>query len=230
MTARAPVPSLSAPSAALLLTALGSGVILGARSRAAASSSPVALLAGLAFVGLAAHRPIAQALRKAGTRRRAADVLVSFVVDRPVEQVFAFCADFENYPRFIRSLRQVRDNGDGHSHWSAWTPAGNTVEWDAVTTKYVTNSVIGWRSVAGSPIETTGLIRFSNEGGRTCVRVALHTRVLDGSLRDAVAALAKRSTADEFERDIALIGDHIARSEPAEPVGESMIKLADHVG
>lgn len=206
MTARPTTESLSASSAALLLTAVGSGVILGARSRRA---SPVALLAGLAIAGLAVRKPIARALKQAGTRRRAADVRFSFTVNRPVELVFAFCADFENFPRFIRSLRAVRDNGDGRSHWRASTPGGGEVEWEAVTTKFVTNSVIGWRSIPGSPVETTGLLRFSNEHGRTCVRVAMSYSVLDSSLRGALAALTERTGTHQLKRDISVIEAHI---------------------
>ncbi len=214
MTARPTTDSLSATSAALLLTAVGSGVILGARSRRAA---PVAVLAGLAIVGLAVREPIARALRQAGTRRRAADVRFSFTVNRPVELVFAFCADFENFPRFIRSLREVRDNGDGRSHWRASAPGGSEVEWDAVTTKFVTNSVIGWRSIPGSPVETTGLLRFSNEDGRTCVRVAMSYSVLDSSLRGALVSLTKRTGTHQLRRDISVIEAHIQRSDLEDP-------------
>lgn len=206
MTARPTTDSLSASTAALLLTAVGSGVILGVRSR---RSSPVALLAGLAIAGLAVRKPIARALKQAGTRRRTADVRFSFTVNRPVELVFAFCADFENFPRFIRSLHEVRDNGDGRSHWRASTPGGGEVEWDAVTTKFVTNSVIGWRSVPGSPVETTGLLRFSNEDGRTCVHVAMSYGVLDSSLRGALAALTERTGTHQLKRDISVIEAHI---------------------
>lgn len=214
MTARPSNPTLSAPSAALLLTAVGSGVILGVRSR---RTSPVALLAGLAIAGLAVRKPIARALKQAGTRRRTADVRFSFTVNRPVELVFAFCADFENFPRFIRSLREVRDNGDGRSHWRASAPGGGEVEWNAVTTKFVTNSVIGWRSIPGSPVETTGLLRFSNDDGRTCVRVAMSYSVLDSSLRGALASLTERTGTHQLKRDISVIEAHIERGDLADP-------------
>lgn len=182
--------------------AIGGGLILGARPRAGRGVKPFLTLAGMTLVGIAAHRPLVYALRKAGTRRRSADLHFSFVVDRPVEQVFAFCADFENFPRFIGALKKVRDTGDGRSHWSASTPSGGTIEWSATTTKFVTNSVIGWESVPGSPVSTTGLMRFSPDGRSACVRVSLRYRVHDSTMADALAALASPRRADSLEADI----------------------------
>jgi len=186
----------------LLLTALGGGLILGARPRPGKPARPFLTLAGMALVGIASHRPLADALRSLGTRRRRADLHFSFVVDRPVEQVFAFCADFGNFPKFIGALREVRDTGDGRSHWCATTPAGGVIEWNATTTKFVTNSVIGWQSLPGSPLETVGLVRFSPQEKSTCVRVALSYRVFDGSMADALAALVSPRRARALEADI----------------------------
>lgn len=192
-------------------------MILGARPRGDAPSRPFLTLAGLALVGVAAHRPIADALRQAGTRRRAADLRFSFVVERPVEQVFAFCANFENFPRFIGALREVRDTGDGRSHWCASTPSGREIEWDATTTKFVTNSVIGWKSVANAPVETSGLLRFSPDGGSTCVRVVISYRVFNSSTADALAALAAPRRAAELEADIRRMDAHMYQVPPTIP-------------
>lgn len=189
-------------------------MILGARPRHGRAARPFLTLAGMALVGIASHRLLADALRRAGTRRRSADLLFSFTVDRPVEQVFAFCADFENFPRFIGALKEVRDTGDGRSHWCASTPSGGTIEWNATTTKFVTNSVIGWQSVADSPVETSGLLRFSPDGGSTCVRVAAHYRVCDGTIADALAALATPRRAHAMEAEIRGITTHLELSIP----------------
>lgn len=217
MNERALNKPTSQASVVMLLAAVGGGAVLGARP-GSTRARPVAMLAGLALVGIAAHRPLADALRRVGTKRRSADLRFSFTIDRPVEQVFGFCADFENFPRFIESLREVRDNGDGRSHWCASTPSGGTIEWDAVTTKFVTNSVIGWRNVPGAPVETTGLLRFSPEAGRTCVRVAINYAVPNGSFADAIAALAAPRRAGRIEQDIRSLEECLKRVEHAEPV------------
>ncbi len=192
-------------------------MILGARPRDDAPARPFMTLAGITLLGVAAHRPIADAIRHAGTRRRSADLRFSFVVERPVEQVFAFCANFENFPRFIGALREVRDTGDGRSHWCASTPSGGEIEWNATTTKFVTNSVIGWKSVANAPVDTSGLLRFSPDGLSTCVRVAISYRVFDGSMADALAALAAPRRTDELEADIRRMDAHIRDGEVPVP-------------
>ena len=202
-------------SLSLLITAIGGGLILGARPRNGRRARPFLTLAGMALVGIASHRPLADVLRKVGTRRRSADLHFSFTVDRPVEQVFAFCADFENFPRFIGALKEVRDTGDGRSHWCASTPRGGTIEWSATTTKFVTNSVIGWQSVADAPVETTGLLRFSPEGRSTCMCVALRYRVVDGTIADALAALMSPRRGHAMEAEIRAISAHLELAIPA---------------
>lgn len=194
--------ALTGSSFTALLAALGGGILLGARPRENGRARPMATLAGLALLGVAAHRPLADALKKAGTKRRTGTLRFSFFVNRPVEEVFRYCADFENFPRLIGALREVRDTGDGRSHWCASTPSGGEIEWDAVTTKFVTNSVIGWRNTTGAPLATTGVLRFSPEEERTCVRVAVEYRVFESGMTDALAALIKPRRTRELEADI----------------------------
>ncbi|MEO8335003.1 MAG: SRPBCC family protein [bacterium] len=196
------VSRLTGSSLTAILAAVGGGILLGARPRDDGRLRPIATVAALALLGFAAHRPIANALRKAGTKRRSGTLRFSFVVNRPVEEVFRYCADFENFPQLIGALREVRDTGDGRSHWCATTPAGGEIEWDAVTTKFVTNSVIGWRSAAGAPVETIGVLRFSPEGDSTCIRLAVEYRVFESRMVDALAALVKPRRTHELEADI----------------------------
>ena len=213
-----PTHSVSLP---LLLAAAGGGLILGARPRGEESGRPYLALVGMALIGLASHRSLADALKGIGSRRRSADLHFSFIVDRPVEQVFAYCADFENFPRFIGALREVRDTGDGRSHWCASTPSGGTMEWNATTTKFVTNSVIGWQSVPGSPVDTVGLLRFSPEGATTCVKVALRYRVVDSSVADALAALVSPYRAKALEAEFRNLDTQLQLTVVPEPLPPS---------
>src|SRR6185295_19029729 len=125
-------------------------------------------------------------------------------------EVFRFCSDFENFPRFIRALRAVEDFGDGRSRWVAATPAGNSVEWDAQTTKFVTNRVIAWQNTPRSRVRMDGTIRFVPERtGETCVKVALDYSVPTDRIADAVAALATRTLNHALESDIRRLGEKL---------------------
>ena len=202
------------PYASLLLGVAG-GALVGSRPRRTAPGA-LAAIAGLALVGMAASRPVGDALRRAGARRRSATVRVSVDVPQPVSTVFRFLCDFENFPRFIGALREVHDFGDGRSHWVGWTPSGGTLEWDAITTKFVTNRVIAWQSTPASPMRTSGTLRFvpSSDGG-TCVKVAFEYSVAVGGIVDAMAALAVPSRQRELEADIRRLPEQIALSETA---------------
>ena len=197
-----------APLSSLMLGVTG-GALVGGRPRRSTVGALTAI-AGLALIGVAARRPLAEALRRAGTRRRSVHVRLSFVVPHPVGEVFRFCSDFENFPRFIRALRAVQDFGDGRSHWVGSTPAGGTVEWDAQTTKFVTNRVIAWQNTPRSHVRMDCTIRFVPEHtGETCVKVALDYSVPTERITDAVAALATRTLSHELESDIKRLGEQL---------------------
>ncbi|HEV7991929.1 MAG TPA: SRPBCC family protein [Gemmatimonadaceae bacterium] len=204
--ATAHVPSSTMSS--LLLGAAG-GALVGARPRNRTPGAFTAL-AGLALVGVAMHRPLTDALRRAGATRRSASVRLSLVVPRPVNDVFRFCSDFANFPRFIGSLREVEDFGDGRSHWTAWTPTGGTISWNAITTKFVTNRVIAWRNTPDSPVRTCGTLRFvPDKAGGTCLKVMLDHAVVDGSVPDALAALLTPRRSRDLESDIRRLAESI---------------------
>ncbi|MDB4888099.1 MAG: hypothetical protein JWN79_3537 [Gemmatimonadetes bacterium] len=212
-----PVPNKPAPSSpsdddtlSFLLLGLAGGALVASRRRLPGVARGVATVGGLALMGFAAFRPMTALLRGAGTRRRGATVRMSFIVSQPVERVFGFCRDFENYPRFVGSLRSVRDFGDGRSRWCASTPGGSTLEWSAVTTKYVPNRVIAWETVPGSPVHATGLIRFKPTEGRTCLEVTLSYEVLEaGPMREALAALVAPPRRHQLEADIRKLAHYL---------------------
>ena len=199
------IPTKPIPS--LLLGAAG-GALVGGRPRRPAAGA-LAALAGLALVGVAASGPVGQALRRAGARRRSAHLRLTFVVPHPVSTVFRFCSDFENFPKFIRALKDVHDFGDGRSHWVGWTPNGRVAEWDALTTKFVPNRVVAWQSTPGSPLRVSCTIRLVPDRGGTCVRIAVDYALPTERIKDAVAAIASRKRTRELEADIRRLGEQL---------------------
>ena len=196
------------PFPPLWIGAVG-GARVGGRPRRPAFGA-IATLAGLALVSVAASGPMGQALRRAGTRRRSDRLRLAFVVPHPVTTVFRFLSDFENFPKLIRSLREVHDFGDGRSHWVGWASHGRLVEWDTVTIKFVPNRVIAWQSTPRSPVRVSATIRVvPDRGGATCVRVALDYSLPTERIKDAVAALASRRRTRALESDILRLGDQL---------------------
>jgi uncharacterized membrane protein len=199
----------------LLLGAAG-GALLGARSRRSTRGA-LAALAGLTLVGVAASGPMGEALRRVGTRRRAMHLRLSFVVPHPVTTVFRFFSDFENLPRLVRALREVEDFGDGRAHWVASGMGGRVLEWDSITTKYVTNRVIAWQSTPSSFVDASCTVRLVPERDGTCVKLAIDYSVPTDRIKDAVAALASRRRTREIEADIRLLGRRLDEMTPPPP-------------
>ncbi len=69
-------------------------------------------------------------------------------------------SDYENFPRFLPHLREVRLVGGGHTRWVADGPEGESVQWEAVTLEWLPRERIAWRSVQGSLVDASGVIDF----------------------------------------------------------------------
>lgn len=110
-------------------------------------------------------------------------------INAPVEEVFAFWQNYDNFPRFMSHLKQVRDMGDGKSHWVASGPADVSVEWDAQVTEMRPNRVIAWESVPGSEVYNAGRVRFEPVEGATRVDVFMTYNPPGGVAGHAIAQL-----------------------------------------
>jgi uncharacterized membrane protein len=152
-------------------------------------------------------------LRRAGAARRVYDVHTTLVVERPINEVFEFCRDFENFPRIIDALLSVEDTQDGRSHWAVRSPGGHALEWDATVTKYVPNSVIGWQSVPGSKVEASGLMRFFPlSDSETRIDVALTYQPLHTGMSEAMHALLGPSNAQRIRTELSQASRALART------------------
>jgi uncharacterized membrane protein len=178
----------------------------------------------MAFAGLgviaAAFQPIVfdWLVRRGGARRR---IRISTTLDikRPVTDVFAFCKDFENFPRVFGALRSVTDYQDGRSHWEAFAPSGRVVAWDAVITKYVPNSVIAWASVPKSPVQASGVIRFATTGPRS-TRLTIEASYVPGTtgLGEALHAIVSQRREDLVRADLQRVAFYVESLPPSEPL------------
>jgi uncharacterized membrane protein len=151
-------------------------------------------------------------LHRTGAAKRRVDLRMTVVVERPIGEVFEFCRDFENFPHIIEALLSVEDSQDGRSHWAVRSPTGQTIEWDALVTKYVPNSVIGWESVPGSAVHATGLMRFAPlSPTETRVDLSLTYRPNHTALTEALRALFNQSNTKRLRSELAE-ASHVMRT------------------
>jgi len=90
-----------------------------------------------------------------------ASVEKSIEVDVPVRTAYNQWTQFEDFPRFMQGVEQVRQLDDKRLHWKA-SIGGKEEEWDATITEQVPDQQVAWRSTSGS--ENSGAIRFQPLG------------------------------------------------------------------
>ncbi|HEU4367560.1 MAG TPA: SRPBCC family protein [Methylomirabilota bacterium] len=148
------------------------------------------------------------------------EVVRTLTVEAPVERVYEFWNDFENFPRFMSHVREVRRTGPDRTHWVVNGPGGAPIEWDAVVTRRVPSEEIGWRTVESSLVEHEGTVRFRRAGpNATRIEVGLTYRPVGGALGHGLAALFGSDPERVIADDLARVAAQLHAARPA--VGET---------
>jgi uncharacterized membrane protein len=195
-------PSDWPPSVRLLAALAGTALTAYGVSR----RSPLACVAGAAGLGLLArgltNTPV-PCLVGVGDDCPSIKVEKTVTLDAPVERVFEFWANYENFPRFMTHVRQVKDLGEGRSHWVVSAPGGLSLEWNAVLTELVPDEVIAWKSEPGALVSHGGTLRFEpQEGARTRVHISMSYTPPAGVLGHLVAALFGSDPKRKMDEDL----------------------------
>jgi uncharacterized membrane protein len=135
-------------------------------------------------------------------RRRAVDIQKTLYIEAPIDQVYGFWSNYENFPLFMSHVREVEDRGQGRSHWKVSGPGGVPIEWNAVLSQQTPNEVIAWRSEAGSMLENAGIIRFSPAGSGTRVDLRFCYHPPAGGAGQAVVELLGSDPRAKLNEDL----------------------------
>ena len=199
------------PSLRLFMSCLGGGVtaygVARRDTRGAAMASGGAVLLARALTNMDLRR-----LFGVGAGRRAVDFHKTINIHAPVEEVYRFWEQLENFPRFMSHLEEVRSIGEDRTHWRARGPAGISVEWDAVVTRREPNRLLAWKSEPGAAVPNSGIVRFEpNASGGTQLDIMMSYNPPAGALGHLVAAIfgadPKRAMDDDLVRLKSLIED-----------------------
>jgi uncharacterized membrane protein len=124
-------------------------------------------------------------------RREPGEVRESVTVNAPPERVYEAWTRFENFPRFMPAVREVRSTGADRTHWVVSGPAGTPVEFESVITRREPPSALAWRTVEGALVSHGGTARFRRAGaGATRVDVTMWWRPAGGGIGEGVATLS----------------------------------------
>jgi len=124
-----------------------------------------ALPVGTALVGVAALVAgglwLASWLKQSPGSARLSNVQESIELDVPVHVAYNQWTQFEELPKFMDSVQEVRQVTDTHLHWKAMV-GGSVKEWEAEITEQIPDKRIAWHSTTG--VRNAGVVTFHKIG------------------------------------------------------------------
>lgn len=189
------------PTTRLAAGLLGTGLTAYAL-RSPGLAGAAAGLSGLVLCGRAAANLPLRRLLGVGAGCRAVEVHKTITVDAPVQEVFDLWANYENFPRFMGHVRDVRRAGDGRAHWSLDGPGGVPIRFETVETRREPNRLLAWRTVEGAAVAHAGIVRFDPEGGGTRIDIRMSYNPPGGAVGHAVAAMLGRDPKRVMDEDL----------------------------
>ncbi len=123
-------------------------------------------------------------------------ISASIDVNVPVHVAFQQWTQFEDFPRFIPDLQQVRRLDDRHVSWRAQV-LGVPLEWSSEIAQQITDELIAWKSTRGP--QSAGYVEFdslSAKSTRVTLQVSFDTEGVLPTLADLANAAPERLYAE----------------------------------
>ena len=120
----------------------------------------------------------------------------SIDLDVPVQTAYNQWTQFEEFPRFMDGVEEVRQLDDTHLHWVAEL-GGSRHEWDAVITEQHPDERVAWRNTDGK--ENAGVVTFhrlDDERSRVMVQMDFVPEGVKEKLGSALGAPDRRVQGD----------------------------------
>jgi len=129
------------------------------------------------------------------------DVRETIEVAASPEAAYALWSRFEDFPRFMRNVIEVRPTSANSWHWTVAGPLGQRVEWDARVVADVPGEVIAWRSTGGD-LDQRGEVRFERTARGTRVLAFMRIAMPAGPIGSIVARLTKSHPGTMVRQDL----------------------------
>jgi uncharacterized membrane protein len=117
----------------------------------------IVTVAALAVGGIILSKQFQKSRGMGMGRGMKSSVKESIEVDVPVSTAYNQWTQFEDFPKFMDSVKEVRQIDDTHLHWRA-DVAGKETQWDSEITEQIPDKRIAWRSTSGPP--NAGVVTF----------------------------------------------------------------------
>jgi uncharacterized membrane protein len=120
-----------------------------------------------------------------------------------VDEVYAAWRALENFPSFMTHIRDITQTDERRYRWTVDGPGGVPVTWESEITADVPNELISWRTVPGSPVQSSGVVQFepSNYGG-TRIHVRMSYRPPANAVGHAAAMVFGKDPRRQIDDDL----------------------------
>jgi uncharacterized membrane protein len=125
-----------------------------------------------------------------------ATVEESVVVDVPIRSVYNQWTQFEEFPRFMEGVAEVRQLDDKRLHWRA-DIAGFEREWDAEITEQIPEERVAWTSTSGA--RNAGVVTFhvlSDDKTKVMLQLGFEPEGFAEKAADALGIVTRRAKGD----------------------------------
>jgi uncharacterized membrane protein len=120
----------------------------------------------------------------------------SIEVNRPLSQVYNQWTQFEEFPRFMEGVKQVKQADDSRLNWVAEV-AGKEKQWTARIIDQIPDHRIAWESESGE--YTAGVVNFQALAGdrtRVDLEMSYEPQGLVENLGDSLGVVSRRIEGD----------------------------------
>lgn len=134
-----------------------------------------------------------QAMRSNGAEPN--ETRATFLINATPDRAYSMWRDFQNLPRFMAQLKQVRVIDNRRSEWTALGPMDREVRWTAEITEDSPNQRIAWRSLPESDVQTSGSVSFRPDplGRGTFITAEMQYQLPGGAISTGLATAAGRN-------------------------------------
>jgi uncharacterized membrane protein len=128
----------------------------------------------------------------------------SIDVNVPVRIAYNQWTQFEEFPRFMEGVEEIRQLDDKRLHWRT-NVGGKEKEWDAVITEQIPDQRIAWKNTTGT--KNAGVVTFhhiSDKTTRVMLQLEYDPEGIIENVGDTIGVVSSRVKGDleRFKEDI----------------------------
>ena len=157
------------PAPRVVAGVVGAGLLTSSLTASRLNASSATLgLAGIAILLRAiSNRSFARMIGWGASAQDGFMIQKTLHVYAEPDEVYAAWRALENFPSFMTHIREITPVEGGRYRWTVDGPAGMPVSWESEITADIPNELLAWRTVPGSPVQSTGVVQFepSSYGG-----------------------------------------------------------------